>query len=616
MAGCRGRKVVTFCLAVTTTLGVVAGDPAGGGADPPAVTVPAVTVPATTAPPTTVPATTVPPTTVPPPTAPATTVPPTTVPAVSTGAEGAAVRVDLAVRRAPGGPWLGVGVHTPRAPLTIDVPARVRQRVRFTFRVRHDGTVPTMIGLHGLGADPRAFVRWRLAGRDVTRTVRLGELRLRIEPGAHRDLTLVVALRATTPDHFSLGRTLTAEVTGSGSRDRIRVVMWRGPVPVRFHDVGLALGLPRLSHSFDLDAGPIDDDDVDDLVLATHGHVEIRLNRQPGLEPVFTNTTGDLHACAVGDANRDGRSDLYCTRGAMRGTGSQANSLWLQGQNLTFTNRAVQYGVTDPFGRGRFPTFVDLDHRRGVDLFVGNEHPRQDREQSLNHTFLHAQGDAFVDAWLGMRRDIGGLCVQAFDQDGNGWADLLVCGGAGPATTGWHPSLNELHLFRNLQGPGGGRRLVDVAHRLGVDLAAVEAARLAHLNGDGHPDLVVATRSSLTIWPGRGDGRFGLPVFRDELRAGQGVTLADVDGRRGLDVFVVQGCGGPRSVNVDDRLYLDTGPGWGWDRARLPTGIAGCGDTAEPLDVDGDGVDDLVVGNGQWSAEGPIQVLTSGRYWG
>ena len=94
------------------------------------------------------------------------------------------------------------------------------------------------------------------------------------------------------------------------------------------------------------------------------------------------------------------------------------------------------------------------------------------------------------------------------------------------------------------------------------------------------------------------------------------MTLADVDGRRGLDVFVVQGCGGPRSVNVDDRLYLDTGPGWGWDRARLPTGIAGCGDTAEPLDVDGDGVDDLVVGNGQWSAEGPIQVLTSGRYWG
>jgi hypothetical protein len=612
MAGRRGRKVVTVFLVAITTLGaVVAVDPARGGADPPAVT-----IPATTAPPTTVPATTVPPTTVSPTTAPATTVSPTTVPAVTTGAEVPEVRVDLAVRPAPGGPWLGAGVDTSGVPLTIDVPARTGQAANVTFRVRHNGAVTTTIGLHALGYDPRAFVRWRLAGRDVTRTVRLGELRLRIEPGAHRDLTLVMGLRATTPDHFSLGRTLTAKVTGSDSRDRIRAEVWRGPVPVRFHDVGLALGLPRLSHSFDLDAGPIDDDGVDDLVMATHGHVEVRLNRQPGLEPVFANTIGDLHACAVGDANRDGRSDVYCTRGVMRGTGSASNSLWLQGGNLTFTNRAGQYGVTDPFGRGRFPTFVDLDHRWGIDLFVGNEHPRQDGERSQNHTFLHAQGDAFVDAWLGLRRGIGGLCVQAFDQDGIGWADILVCGDDGPANTGWHPSRNELHLFRNLQGPGGGRRLVDVAHRLGIDFGGVEAARLAHLNGDRHPDLVVATRSSLTIWPGLNRGHFGLPVLHDDLRAGHGITLADVDGRRGLDVFVVQGCGGPQNVNIDDRLYLDTGPGWSWDRARLPTGIAGCGDTAEALDVDGDGVDDLVVGNGRWSAEGPIQALTSGPYWG
>ena len=590
-------RLVTVALAVVAGLGLVVTEPARGEGAGTSTTLPATTVPATTVP--------------------AATAPPTTAPPVTTVTEEVPVLPDLMVRRAPDGPWLGQGRPAGTVPVTLDAPARAGQRVTFVFRIRHDGPDPALVELSARGRDLRADVVWRLGGQEVTDAVDRGDLRLLVGAGDHRDLTLGVTLRRTVPEGFTLTRTLTAEARAGGARDRVRAVVTRGPSPVRFHDVGLALGLPRHTHSFDFDAGRIDGDGVDDLVMSTHGRVDVLLNHQPGLENVQTWTPGDLHACAIGDADGDLRSDVYCTVGAENGTSSKRNRLWLQLPDGTFEpNRAEQYGVHDPFGRGRHPTFVDLDHRRGIDLFVGNENPRSDDNRSLNRTFLHAETEAFVDAQIGMRADIGGLCAQAVDQDANGWDDLLVCGGAGRATVGWHPSQNQLHLFRNVRRPDGGRHLVDVASRLQIALHGVEGARLAHLDGDGLIDLVVVQRTSVSIWPGTADGGFSLPVFREDLQAGHSVAIADLDGRLGLDVFVVQACGGPRAVNLDDRLFLDAGPGWAWGRARLPTGIAGCGDTAEALDVDGDGIDDLVVGNGQWSAEGPVQVLTSGRFWG
>ena len=432
------------------------------------------------------------------------------MPPVPDGIEEPPVLPDLAVRRAPGGSWLGAGRPASRVPVTIDAGARAGQRVTFVFRVGHDGPDPATIVLTGRGRDLHAGVVWRLDGRDVTEAVDRGDLRVLVDPGAHRDLTLGVTLRQFAPAGFALTRTLTAEALG-GARDRVRAVVTRGPSPVRFHDVGLALGLPRHTHSFDVDAAPVDGDGVDDLVISTHGRVEVFLNHQPGLETVLTRSGGDIHTCAVGDADGDGRADVYCTVGAENGTGSKRNRLWLQQPEGGFgPNRAAHYGVDDPYGRGRHPTFVDLDRRLGTDLFVGNENPRADDNVSLNRTFLHAETAEFSDVRLGMRSDIGGLCAQAADQDGNGWDDLLVCGGAGLATVGWNPGDNQLHLFRNLRRHDGGRRLVDVAPRLGIDLDGVQAARLAHLDGDGHLDLVVVRRDSVSVWPGAAGGTFRL----------------------------------------------------------------------------------------------------------
>ena len=385
----------------------------------------------------------------------------------------------------------------------------------------------------------------------------------------------------------------------------------------RFHDVGTALSLPRDTHSFSFDDTDLNRDGIADLVLSTHGRVELFLNHRPGLESTFVARGGDIHGCAAGDANRDGWADVYCTRGTANGSIARSNSLWIRQPGGSYVDQAADFGVTDPFGRGRRAVFFDFDHRRGIDLFVGNENPRLDDNSSRNRVFTNTGGTGFTAEATGMRANVGALCAQAFDQNRDGWQDLLVCGGVGPATIGDVPHDNRLHLFRNLSRPGGTRRrLVDVAPRLGIDLENVQSARLAYLNVDRHPDLLVVTHRSFTIWPGLPHGRFGLAVHREQIQGGQWVTAADVDGRFGLDALVVTGCNSTRSTNFEDRLFLDTGPGWRWQQALLPRSVRGCGDTAQAMDLDGDGTNDLLVGNGQWSAYGPIQVLTSGRYWG
>lgn len=590
----RARTAVAVTLLVATAAGL-AGTATGETGPTPAegvATVPT-TSPATAAAPTTVPATTLPP---------STSVPPAAV-----------TRPVLSLRRAPRGPWVGTGPARPGSPPTIESTARAGQRIRFVIRVRHDGSAATTLRIQASVPPRGALGRWRLGGRDVTLAVRRGELALHLVPGQHRDLTLDVALGPAVAKGAERVWTVTAR-TDDGRTDRVRATVIRIPRPLALHDVGPALGLPLSTHTFDLDAARIDGDAFDDLVVSYHGRVEVLLNRRPGFETAVVVDRGDLHACAVGRANADARADVYCTRGASNGNTRGNNLLLIQQPDGSFENQVVGFGVVDRWGRGRHPTFLDLDRRDGPDLFVGNEFPRNDGHRSLNRTFLNTGGAGFEEARLGIVRNSGALCAQPFDQDGDGWEDLLVCGGGGLATPGWDERENWLHLYRNeRRGGGPGRRLVDVAPRLGVRVNRVQSATLAHLNEDRFADLVVVTRVGVRIWPGVDGGRFGRPVLDRRLNTGRWVAVADVDGANGLDVFVVQSCN-ERRHNGEDRLYLSTGPGWTWSQADLPEDIRGCGDVATALDVDGDGIDDLVVGNGHWAAEGPLQVLTAGNF--
>jgi hypothetical protein len=378
-------------------------------------------------------------------------------------------------------------------------------------------------------------------------------------------------------------------------------------------DIGRALGFSRDTHSWDLVVGRVDADDIPDLLVVDHDRVQVWLNRRPGLEAGFSRNMSDPHGCAIGDVDGNGLGDVYCTQGAEQGSSLGQNRLFVQEAEGTWAQRAPAYGVVDGFGRGRRTTFADFDHRDGLDLFVGNEAGRTDGEVSANRTFLGDGAPPMTNRRLGPIGDKGAVCVQAVDQDRDGWQDLLLCGGSSQPDQTNTSVTDRLYLFRNRPAPGGGRRLVDVADELGIALRGVRSARLAHLNGDGLLDLVVVGTHGLSVWPGDGGGGFAAPTYVLALTAGNWVAVGDVDGRRGNDLFVVQGC--HDAGNTRDLLLVHT-QGWHYRAVAAPVVHHGCGDTAAMLDLDGDPGQEIVVGNGRWASRGPLQVLTTGPWRG
>lgn len=387
-----------------------------------------------------------------------------------------------------------------------------------------------------------------------------------------------------------------APAGGSAPRPRAR--------PVR--DVGHLAGLPGSAVSWSVRARDVIGNANEDLLLVRHGQpAELYRGTGSGFElaTTFVDTIHglvDRHDCAWGDVDRDGRLDLHCSKGAQVGTAEKFNELWMQRPDGSFVDRAARYRVVDRWGRGRRTAFIDLNHDRYPDLFVGNNAPRQDGRPTPNRTFVNVDGRRFRRVGMGLTEEAGSLCVDVADLDRDGWDDLLTC------------EKDGLHLYLRR-----GRRFVDATAALGVPARRAISAELVDLDRDRQRDLVIVTERSLTVRLRAHQMGFGRPVLRVPLAAGHGFAVGDLDGRRGPDLVVVEGCRG--DVNVDDRVLLNEGDARRWTERPAPSGVPGCGDAAVAVDVDGDGGDEVVVTNGSGQGqpdgiEGPVQLLTIGPW--
>ena len=143
-----------------------------------------------------------------------------------------------------------------------------------------------------------------------------------------------------------------------------------------------------------------------DILLLQHGYTSIQfLGDGSGVEPVeiMPLAQADRHQCDSADVNADGLVDIYCSVGAHQGTGTGLNSLWLRRPDGGYTDVAADWGVTDPYGRGRYVTFVQADNDGLPDLFVGNYPPRTDQHISANHLFINNGGAGFTPVRGGQR---------------------------------------------------------------------------------------------------------------------------------------------------------------------------------------------------------------------
>ena len=165
----------------------------------------------------------------------------------------------------------------------------------------------------------------------------------------------------------------------------------------------------------------------------------------------------DRHLCDWADVDRNGLVDAYCSAG--RGgqnlvkTGKD-NELWLQTSVGQFSEVGTAWGMGDVCGRSHYVAFLNANGDGYPDLFVGNAPPRavtgDPCDNPANGLPIGAEqavpqpGRRRVQSVAtGASADTAGPAApRSTDINGDGWDDLVVCGGT------------ATRLYRNNAGTG------------------------------------------------------------------------------------------------------------------------------------------------------------------
>jgi hypothetical protein len=292
--------------------------------------------------------------------------------------------------------------------------------------------------------------------------------------------------------------------------------------------------------------------------------------------------------CAFGDYDRDGHVDLYVAnyvafdektiarRGSEscvymgvlkvfcgpKGLKGEADVLYRNNGDGTFTDATVKAGIKDPDYYGFGVVFSDFDNDGWPDIYVANDsvpnllfHNKRDgtfEEMGLiSGTSLNLFGQAQA-----------GMGVAVGDYDGNGYFDIYVTNFAEDTNT----------LYQNL----GGMSFLDVTAPSGASRASRSnlgwGTGFADFDNDGWPDLFVANghvypdvdqlkETSRYLQPKElyrnlGDGHFievvGLKGGDLAIpRAARGAAFGDFDNDGDIDVLVVNSNGVPSLYRND-----------------------------------------------------------------
>ncbi len=175
---------------------------------------------------------------------------------------------------------------------------------------------------------------------------------------------------------------------------------------------------------------------LDNILYLNKGNLQFEdITKKAGILPREALSTG----VTMVDINHDGNLDIYVCRSGKFSPEKRRNLLYINNGNLTFTEKAREYGLADESNSNQ-ATFFDYDNDGDLDMYLVNSpldysnattalfKPETDREYVSDRLYRNNGNQTFTDVTMQARVDNKdfGFNAAVIDINQDGWMDLYV----------------------------------------------------------------------------------------------------------------------------------------------------------------------------------------------
>ena len=250
--------------------------------------------------------------------------------------------------------------------------------------------------------------------------------------------------------------------------------------------------------------GDINNDGLSDIFFtANFGPNHLYLNKgdmtfeEIGRDAGIGGKRGWSTGSTMVDINNDGLLDIYVSRSGKFIEARRENALFINNGDLTFTNRAKDYGLNDT-GYSSQSFFLDYDRDGDLDMFLLNHAIAPNQENNFFEVFTKRNpfsGDKLFRNDSGKFVDVSeesgiignsigyGLSVSVGDINNDNWPDLYVC----------NDYLEKDYLYINNRD---GSFKEEIRQKIKHISNFSMGSDMADFNNDGHLDIMVADMAS------------------------------------------------------------------------------------------------------------------------
>ncbi len=205
----------------------------------------------------------------------------------------------------------------------------------------------------------------------------------------------------------------------------------------------------------------------------------------------LTTDPGWTTGVSMADVNADGWLDIYVCRSGQVGTDRRRNLLYINNGDLTFSERAAEFGLDEP-AYSNHASFFDYDRDGDLDMYLLN-HPirrfsnfdvalmKQQRDSLAGDKLFRNTGGHFEDVSVEagiIGNALGfGLSAVVSDINQDGWPDLYVA----------NDYIEDDYLYINRKN---GTFSEEIKSRLTHASYSSMGSDIADINNDGLPDIM------------------------------------------------------------------------------------------------------------------------------